>query len=177
MLRPCHRKPIHLCLSFNRAQLAPTFCGLAKRFIASSFRNASFFHQGIHPWHKRTFFGFRKPKKKKCIVHINIFCIDAARNKQQEHTMTTVGLSPPPQRKKRRRSRANSSHHHPFFGTTLFHHHQWCSSSSCFPAWEVQILEHRPSSMWRSCLSAKSFFACAPRFRYKKKNWIRFICV
>ena len=35
--------------------------------------------------------------------------------------------------------------HHPFVDdvgrTILSHHHQWCSSS-CFPTWEVQILEH-----------------------------------
>ena len=91
-----------------------------------------------------------KPKEKQKIhvsLHICIF-IHATRNYKQKiiapHTTTTTP-SPRMQKQKFKKKPGELITHHPFVDDVgrniLSHHHQWCSSS-CFPTWEVQILEH-----------------------------------
>ena len=103
---------------------------------------------------KVTFLLKWNPKEKQKIdvsLHICIF-IHATRNNKQKiiappHTTETTP-SPPDhcmQKQKFKKKPGELITHHPFVDdvghTILSHHHQWCSSS-CFPTWEVQILEH-----------------------------------
>ena len=106
------------------------------------------------------------------LLHICIFIIHATRNNKQKiiappHTTTTTTPSPPDhcmQKQKFKKKPGELITHHPFVDDVgrniLSHHHQWCSSS-CFPTWEVQILEHSPTQR-------KASLACGPRFRYEQ---------
>ena len=110
----------------------------------------------------------KKNKKIHVSLHICIF-IHATRNYKQTtiaHNTTTTP-SPPDHHllyAKAKKKAGELITHHPFVDdvgrTILSHHHQWCSSSR-FPTWEVQILEHSPTQQ-------KASLACGPRFRYEQ---------
>ena len=107
----------------------------------------------------------KKNKKIHVSLHICIF-IHATRNYKQTtiaHNTTTTPSCMQKQKFKKKKA-GELITHHPFVDdvgrTILSHHHQWCSSSR-FPTWEVQILEHSPTQR-------KASLACGPRFRYEQ---------
>ena len=113
----------------------------------------------------------RKTKKYTChCIFVFSFTQRAITNKQKLHTTTRPLLRRRiitccMQKQKFKKKKAGELiTHHPFVDdvgrTILSHHHQWCSSS-CFPTWEVQILEHSPTQR-------KASLACGPRFRYEQ---------
>ena len=112
----------------------------------------------------------RKTKKYTChCIFVFSFTQRAITNKQKLHTTTRPLLRRRiitccMQKQKFKKKAGELITHHPFVDdvgrTILSHHHQWCSSS-CFPTWEVQILEHSPTQR-------KASLACGPRFRYEQ---------
>ncbi len=112
----------------------------------------------------------RKTKKYTChCIFVFSFTQRAITNKQQLHTtrrpLLRRRIITCMQKQKFKKKKAGELiTHHPFVDdvgrTILSHHHQWCSSS-CFPTWEVQILEHSPTQR-------KASLACGPRFRYEQ---------
>ena len=96
----------------------------------------------------------RKTKKYTChCIFVFSFTQRAITNKQQLHTtrrrpLLRRRILTCMQKQKFKKKAGELITHHPFVDdvgrTILSHHHQWCSSS-CFPTWGVQILEHGPS--------------------------------
>ena len=93
----------------------------------------------------------RKTKKYTChCIFVFSFTRRAITNKQQLHTTRRPLLCRRiitccMQKQKFKKKAGELITHHPFVDdvgrTILSHYHRW-SSSSCFPTWEVQILEH-----------------------------------
>ncbi len=110
----------------------------------------------------------KKNKKYTChCIFVFSFTQRAITNKQQLHTTRRPlrrRIITCMQKQKFKKKAGELITHHPFVDdvgrTILSHHHQWCSSS-CFPTWEVQILEHSPTQR-------KASLACGPRFRYEQ---------
>ena len=139
--------------------------GRLQKHTACSLRNANSFHQEMKIHEPQKFLQnlssaktyllhLAKPGRKKN-QRICIFIYAARKNQQQQDDDRCCPPFASPwhaRKKKKKPGELITHHHHPFVDPPSSIIIKWYSSS-CFPTWEVQILEHhRPSLLWRSCL-------------------------